>query len=129
MKVSHRHHIVGTDGSIRIGRRAAAEVAVTVKADDGSGDSNLAEHSLHHRVPNDSADGPERNRALFLVLTLGTCLCNERLDAAQWRRDIELHHRHYAAVLGPDKWLRILCPRSGLRRGFAKCKKHKCDCR
>src|SRR5205085_4120633 len=87
MQIGHRDHVIRTNCSIGIGRRATTKVAVSIETDDRSRYPNLAEHSLHDRVPNDRTDRSERNRALFLVLTLGTCLCNERLDAAQWRRD------------------------------------------
>ncbi|PYK15001.1 MAG: hypothetical protein DME64_08535 [Verrucomicrobia bacterium] len=129
VQIGHRHHVIRTHCSVGIGWRAAAKVAVAVKTDDGSRYAYLTEHSLHNWIANDRTDRPERNGALLLVLAQCTPLWKQRFHAAQGGRDIELHHRHHAAILGTDERLRILCRRSGLRRGFAKCKKHKCNCR
>src|SRR6185369_12049930 len=104
------------------------EVAVPIEADDWLRYSDTAHHPLDHWILNDSANGPERNRAFLLVLAQCASLWKQRLDGAQWRRDIELHHRHHTAILGANERLRILCRRPRLRRCLAKCKEHEREC-
>src|SRR5436189_5344250 len=97
MHVVHCHYVIRTDRSVRVRWSAtAAEVACSVKADDRRGYQNLAEHSLYCRVANDPTDGSQRNRALLFVFAQLELLWEQRLDGTQWRRDIELHHRHHA---------------------------------
>ena len=83
MHVVHRHHVIWADRSVGIRRRATpAEVARSVKADDGGRDPNLAEYSLHDRIANYSTGGSERNRALFFVFAQFDWLCGNGLNAA-----------------------------------------------
>src|SRR5262245_56634910 len=129
MHVVHRHDVIGTDRSIWIGRSATTtKVARSVKANDRCGYSNFAEHPLHYRIANNWTNRFNWNRALLFVFTQLKLPGAYRLDAAQWRRDIELHNRHHAAILGAnDRLLWCWWPR--LRRGFAKRKKDKRNCR
>ena len=60
--------MIGTDRSVGVGRRAAAQVAVSIETDDRRRYSNFAEHPLHNRIGHDRADRSERNRALLFVL-------------------------------------------------------------
>ena len=97
--------MIGTDRSVRVRRRAAAQVAVSIKRDDWIRYSDFPEHSLHSRIAHDRTDWSKRNRALLFVLRFRTFFYRQRFHAAQWGRNIELHYRHHAAILSPDERL------------------------
>src|SRR5207248_6705059 len=83
MHVVHRHHVIRTDRTVGIRRRAtAAEVDSSVKADDGGRDPNLTKYSLHDRIANKSTGGFERNRALYCVFAERQWLCRNGRNSA-----------------------------------------------
>ena len=63
--------MIGTDRSVRVRRRAAAQrLLISIKADDWTGIPILPEHSLHSRIAHNWTDWSERNRPLLFVLAI-----------------------------------------------------------
>src|SRR5689334_13501926 len=91
--------MIGTNRSVRVRRRAATKIALSVERNDGGRYSKFAEHSLNSGIRHNRAKRCSENGALVLVLAQGTLLLAERGDAAQRRRNIELHHGQDAAIL------------------------------
>ena len=66
--------MIGTDRSVRVRRRAAAQIAVSIEADDWHWYSDFPKHSLDSRIAHNRTDWSKRNRALLLVLALSYIL-------------------------------------------------------
>ena len=124
MQVGHRHDVIGTDLSVRVRRRTAAEIAVSIERNDRTRYSDLAEHPLHSLIRDNGTDRSERNRALLLVLAQRTLLYRQRYHVAQRRRNVVLHHLQDAAILGLNNRLRT----AGLPRRRSLRKQDNCDC-
>src|SRR5262249_5856250 len=125
MQIGHGHYVIWTDLSVRVRRRAAAQVAVSIKADDGVRYSEGAEYPLHSRIGHNRTKRCSENRALLLILAQRTFVPRQWLHASQRRRDIELHYLHDAAILSVDH--RLL---AGLRRRRSRLRKQdNGDCR
>src|SRR4029077_13105644 len=99
VQVGHRDNMIRADRAIGIWRRTAAQIAVSIEADNRSWYPKGTHHPLHSRIGHNLTKWCSENRPLFLVLAQRTFFPRQRLNAAQRRRDVELHYRHDASIL------------------------------
>src|SRR5262249_23847487 len=114
VKVGHRDNMIRAYRAIGVWRRAAAQVAVSIKADNRSWYPKGTHHPLDSRIGYNLTKRRSEHRPL-VVVALRTFFPRQLLHAAQRRRDVEPHHRHHATILGAHNGLWI----AGLAGGSA----------
>src|SRR5262245_56609554 len=99
MQVGHRHNMIWADRAIGVWRRAAAKVAVSIKADNRWRYPNRTHQPLHSRIGDNRTKRRSEHRPRLLVLAQRTFFPRQRPAAAQRWRGVELHYVPEASIL------------------------------
>ena len=105
MQVGHRDNMIGPDRSVGVRRRAAAQVAVSIEVMIGLGIPILPSTRCTAVSGTTGPTGPAESAPALRSRAFVHFFHRQRLHAAQRRRNIELHYRHDAKILGAHNGL------------------------